>query len=378
MINSPLSVVCRTSNLRSDSRAQRIVLSQLSSHRVTYFGLTRGQGEHFLWSPERHFSHKLTYRLLSSPGHGGGYTIIWRLLFLQLNICFYLLKNRSRLVNVICCDLDSAFLPSLICCFLRINFIYDVFDFTFASRVPSSPHFFSKFLKGVFSLLELLVCLVSKKIILPTSSRLEQLPGLHKFSHKVSVVPNSPCVDQLTIKEPEASKINTFYFSLRHKYKIIITYVGTLQHHRNLDWLLNAVASLDNVCVVVAGTGPLYSFFRDSKQKNMFFRGQVIYNHALHMYHLSDFMFAGYTLNDSNNFYAAPNKLWESVCLRKRLLLNSSYIKSNIPYADHSLLSLYSSQDHLRCIISNSSTSSYSNVNYDPRFVSDSYFHNYS
>jgi glycosyltransferase involved in cell wall biosynthesis len=356
-------LVARTSNLISDSRCQRIVLFLSRDTEIIFWGLNRNN-DHKYPSPI-FLNRNVKFNLLNAPSHGSGLRSLPKIIYFQVLLCLFIFKNRSRLKYTVLCDLDTSLLTSLICFLLRIPIIYDIFDFTFASRIPSGFLGGPFLIKVIAIISELFVCILSCKIVLPTPRRIYQLPLLQNLRHKITHVPNSPSTDQLKISNQDRENVLKTIHPYLQSNKLIISYFGTLQNARNLDWLVESVSTSPNIILFIGGTGPLENYFRKLRTANIHFWGSVPYDQVILLYSYSHLLFAGYTISDSNNNYASPNKLWEAMVLGKPLLLNSTYLRSNIELDDTSGIIYYDSCSHLKTLLSTYTNYGSSNgVNY--------------
>ena len=233
------------------------------------------------------------------PGRfGGGIFNLLGLLVFNIWLFFKHMKIRPDLIHAF--DLDTV-LPALLASFILKNYvIYDIADWYADSRKIG-------FLRPVIEGLERWACKKARLVILPHENRLQQIGFTPQ---KLLIFYNAP-EDK---EEPCASLMHYpsgSYFA----------YVGILQQDRGIPQII-AAALAAGVNLIIAGFGPLADYCKDvaDREKRIIFCGKVSYNEALFIERNAIAILALYSPDLRNNHFAAPNKLYEAMMLKRPLI----------------------------------------------------------
>ncbi len=268
------------------------------------------------------------------------YMFVW-----WLHELMFLLKHHYDIVHA--CDFDTL-VPAIVSKMLKHNkVVYDIFDF-YSEALPSSiPSFVRKLVKRT----ELFCIQFTDATILVDESRFVQIKGAKV--KKLEIIMNCP-ID-----------ISADEFLIEERNIFTIFYGGTIAKDRGLDQLLNAIRGQDDICFIVAGTGPDLSTFEPmfSSMKNVLFIDWVNYKKYLHLTLEADAIFAYYDPVIPNNRLASSNKLFEAMMCAKPIIVNEETTMSElvqkadcgvvIPYNDTSKLRntlLYLKNNRYSCL----------------------------
>lgn len=219
---------------------------------------------------------------------------------------FKLLKRNKRNVDVIhSFDLDTG-LPTLI--FSKIfqkKYVYHIADFYIDSR-RGIPTFFKLILKK----LEFLVINNAENVIICTEQRMDQIKGSNP--KKLDVVHNTPVIPN----------INNIEIDIDDK-KLKITYIGTLTENRFIKELITTVQKNKEIYLTIGGMGPLEEWVNQNSKsfENINFIGKVDYEKSFEIYSKTDLIVALYDPNTPNHKFSAPNKIYESMALKKPIIV---------------------------------------------------------
>lgn len=249
------------------------------------------------------------YSLRSSYNQGGVRAVYHRIkwMFFVYN---YLRKNSKRILTVHACDLDAAF-PSVLYNFLnfkKMKVIFDIFDW-----YTSNFHNKNRLILLVFNLMERFTIRYADEYIICEPERIEQIP--YKLSKKELVLPNIPSFSDYSFLE----LVDKYKFN---DDKIVVSYVGGFSAERFLDELLD-IAERGLVNLLIAGYGDV----RLEKKcemlnslPNIKYFSKVDYKLGLNIMYNSDLIYAMYCKSNPNHLYAAPNKYYEAMLLKKPIL----------------------------------------------------------
>jgi len=268
-------------------------------------------------------SGRLPIRRIYFPGQfGGGFANILGLFMFDLWLFFQHLKVRPKIIHAF--DLDTV-LPALLASLILKNFVvYDIADWYADSRRVG-------FLRPVIENLERWACNKADLVVLPHEDRLQQLGFTPP---KLVIYYNSP-------SEVEALCANTG----SHPSGTYFAYVGVLQRDRGIPQMIEAALSA-NVMLIIAGFGPLSDYCKEaaSKEPGIIFCGKVSYGKALEIEGNALAILALYSPALRNNHFAAPNKLYEAMMLRRSLVTTNGislgrFVESEgigvaVPYGD--------------------------------------------
>lgn len=216
-----------------------------------------------------------------------------------------LFKERKNYKVIHCCDLDCLIQAIPMKIFGK-KIIFDIFDW-----YSDSLEINNKLLKSIIINLERISLRVSDYIIICEEEREGQINYKHK---KVFVLPNIPNLNVIK-KENIEKKEN----------RLKICYIGTFYNGRNIDIMLKACSELTTkVKLVIGGYGDrnLENLIEDYSKKfdNIEYVGKIEYKKALEFMWESDILYAMYCKINKNHIYAAPNKFYESLMLKKPII----------------------------------------------------------
>jgi len=212
---------------------------------------------------------------------------------------------------VIACDFD-AMIPSLLYgSFGRSSFIYNPHDFyadNFKKPIPD-------FVGSIVRFLEKRLVRRAKGLILPDISRVRQFSGSALPNHVVEVV-NAPtdivrdAVDLSRHDVPDGT--------------MIVFYGGQLSKHRGLQTLVDAVHGMSGVHLVIAGHGEHEDYIKwyIANHLNCTFIGRVSHLDIMRLTNACAVVAAMYDPAIPNHLFASPNKLYESMCYGKPIIVN--------------------------------------------------------
>lgn len=237
-----------------------------------------------------------------SKGEGFRKNII-SLLKYELFIFIFMLKNIKKYDIVHCCNLDSAFVSTIIAKLYLKKVIYDIYDDYADSH---------KCGKYIYNLIKKIDKFIQKKvdaIIICSDKRREQLGTKKK---PVYIIHNSPDV------HPE-EKENI----LKKEDEFKIAYVGNLCNDRMIMELIEIVLKHKNWKLLCGGAGVLENEIikLSSMRENIDFLGKMRYEDVINLENSCDVIPALYNPALINNTYAAPNKFYEAIFLGKPTIM---------------------------------------------------------
>ena len=298
----------RSNPVNPDSRVEKEVLALCKNdYEVSIFA----------WDRTKYYRNEVSYLKLENheikiervgikAGYGEGFKkTIWKLLYFQLKIFFFLFVNRNKVDIIHACDFDTALVCFICAKLFRKKIVYDIFDFYVdCCGVPN-------FLRNFILKCDLYIITHADAVIICSEKRKEQIKG--SIPKKLVIVENTP-----------PKKNNQGKLMNLNKNKIKIAYVGVLlPKDRMIEDLLKIVARRKELELHIAGFGFLETVIENYslKYENIFFYEKLSYERALLLEKSCDIMTALYNPNIKNHYYAAPNKFYEAMMLGKPLLM---------------------------------------------------------
>lgn len=240
---------------------------------------------------------------------------------------FFLLKDDSTVIHL--CDLDTLIPAIFVKLIRRVKICYTIYDF-YADNLQN-PLIVRKFIAFV----ERFGIRFTDVLFLVDECRYEQVKGAK--INKIVYIYNSP---------PD-------YFDAKQRQKsgavadITVFYAGLIHKSRGLEYMINAIQDLDNVKLIIAGTGSdkglLEKLSIDAK-KEIQYIGQIPYEKVIEKTMEADILFAFYDTIIPNNRYASPNKLFEAMMCGKPIIVSDGSSMANtvrrvncglvVPYGD--------------------------------------------
>jgi glycosyltransferase involved in cell wall biosynthesis len=171
--------------------------------------------------------------------------------------------------------------------------VYHIADFYADSRGEKYS-----ILKKMIKKLEFSIINTCDTTIICTEERKKQIAGSNP--NNLSVIHNTPIY-------------SVSHNNQRHNTNIKLTYVGALTKNRFILNIVDAINTTKEIDFTIAGSGSLEKKLREMKSEFITYLGKVDYSEALGLIKSSDLMIAMYDPKIRNHFYAAPNKIYESI-----------------------------------------------------------------
>ena len=229
----------------------------------------------------------------------------------------YLVKHRNEYEYIHACDFDTV-LPALCMKIFDKKVIFDIFDW-FSDEVRTGRWIIDR----TINFLEKYAVKKSDLVIICEKERLKQMGVIPS---RYIVIPNMPelSAPSLDLKNDEENS---------RKDEIKIAYVGGLVKDRGLLELLDVVQSMPRIKLEIAGFGE-ESIVRKLKKvakshANIKYDGKVSYKKAIEIMINADLIYAMYYKTNPNHIYAAPNKFYESIFLRKPIITTKGTLVGN-------------------------------------------------
>ena len=276
----------------SDTRVVKEINTYNKKHDVYYLGVGND-------ATKSHFSSEICLFNLVAGSHKSIITITKTLYSLSR----LLIKYKFEKVHVVDEQFYIFFAPLLV----NQHVILDVFDSYFLKLNKPYNNFF---------LLKRIVYALPKSIIVTDEQRLSLMPNF--VTHKVTVIPNVPnFVDYSNLIKSNSNMLRICYF-------------GTLSKDRGSSFLKSLVEEDDRVSVVAAG------WVSDDFTKDMIKHDRVSYIGVKKQEEVNriltvegDYLLAIYPVNNINNIYASPNKIYDSFQTFTPLIINEEVLVSS-------------------------------------------------
>lgn len=262
------------------------------------------------WVNKEHYDF---FRYKAGIAQGGLKAIVNH--FKWMRFVYRYLNKHKDLTTIHACDLNSAF-PAALYKKLhnkKVILIFDACDWFSANFVGN------RLLRRIFDKMERFTYKWCDKLIICEPEREEQIQ--FDLREKPLVMPNIPEIDISLITEVQ----DKYKFDNKN---LTLAYMGLLSNNRFLLELLT-LAEKGSFNLLIAGDGN-----KDLMEKctalngknNVKYFGRVDMKEGLNMENAADIIYAMYCKKVPNNIYAAPNKYYEALLLRKPLITTKGTI----------------------------------------------------
>ena len=250
----------------------------------------------------------------SKYNQGGVAAIIDRLKWM-----WFILKTLFSLhadLRIHACDLDAAF-PAAVYKMLssrKTYLLFDVFDW-----ITDTLYNQGKIVSAAFRFMEWLSVRKADHIIICEPERIKQIP--YNIQGRFSVLQNIPSFSTTDfLYDDKCYHFDNDLFTL--------VYVGGFASNRCLRELIEgAVQGVYNLNIAGYGdeeTTQLLELHKDCP--HIHYYGKVAYADGLRIMYNSDLIYAMYSKQTPNHFYAAPNKYYEAMFVGKPLITTNGII----------------------------------------------------
>ncbi|MCK9150786.1 glycosyltransferase family 4 protein [Methanobacterium alcaliphilum] len=286
-----------------------------------------------VWDRQNNLNDKYPYTI-HKFGLNAPYDTFTALLYLPLWWIYelmFLLKHDYDVVHS--CDLDTLY-PSIIAKLLKGNkLFYTIYDF-YANNFPDmKPYFLSKLVRKIVSAVEKWGIGFTDTLFLTDENRYSEVKGA-KVNNVVYIY-NSPPDILENIERPSGDNLKIFYG-------------GGILKQRGINYMVEAVEGLDNVKLLIGGSGPDAEDFKEyssDEEGKIYYMGWLpTYEDILDRTIESDLLFRFLDPKIPRAKYDSPNKVFEAMMCGKPIIVNkemgiSRIIKKEecgetVPYAD--------------------------------------------
>jgi len=224
---------------------------------------------------------------------------------------FFLLRHETKVVHP--CDFDTLVPAILVKLIKRIPLCYTIYDFyadILPAQVPGA-------LRRLVRFAEKLALRFVDVLFLVDKSRYAQVRGAR--INRIEYIYNSPedCFQPGPGSEHAAK---------------VVFYAGYLDKTRGLEEMINAVRGLDDIRLIIAGTGSARDIIEHNlmEMDNLQYLGQIPYGEVIANSLDADILCAFYDPAIPSNRYASPNKLFEAMMCGKPIIVNEGVTASKI------------------------------------------------
>lgn len=224
----------------------------------------------------------------------------------------FLVKHKARVYHA--CDFDTLF-PALVAARITgAKLFYSILDF-YANNIPTdSLGRAGKLVRQTVEALENACIGFTDVVAIADDSRRAEIQGAR--TKRLIVLYNSP--EDLPKEEPIEPK--------RGPQKLVVFYAGLLiRDVRGIDQMIEAIERVDDVTLVLAGSGPDESYFRELafETNRLQFLGWIPrYQDVLREEMNSDVLFRFSDPKHPKTKYESPNKLFEAMMCAKPIIVS--------------------------------------------------------
>jgi len=229
-------------------------------------------------------------------------------------ITLQLLKRKMDILHAI--NLDSIFPVIIVGKLKNTPVIYEMYD------VIEDTIILPKWLRKIVVFIDKFLMAVVDAVIIVDEIRIKELGGIP--NNNTVVIYNSP-PKIIGIEDSLVTKGDVF----------TIFYAGTLNRKRlaHLDKMFRAMRDLDNVKLVIAGSGDQVEEIQkweDRYPEKIEYLGSISYNEVIKRTSMADLLFALYDPAIRINKYGSPNKLFEAMMCGKPIIVSEGTSMADI------------------------------------------------
>ena len=202
----------------------------------------------------------------------------------------------------------------------RVKLYYTIYDF-YASHLPNGfPRYLRKLIRIQVAFIEKYGIGFTDALFLVDESRYEEVKGAQ--IKKLEYIYNTPPDSMQNYNVEQQSSNNDF----------LIFYGGLLHKSRGLEYMIGAVKVIDNVKLIIAGTGVDVDIIKKATQQTnkINYIGYISYEKLIKYTMQADLLFAFYDPSVPNNKRASPNKLFEAMMCGKPIIVSDGSSMTNI------------------------------------------------
>ncbi|MEQ2678554.1 glycosyltransferase family 4 protein [Enterocloster citroniae] len=293
-----------------DSRLEKEVYSLSKKYSVSVFGWDReNKYKKVSKSENKVFGKKIIFYHVGIPApNGEGFSKLLLPLLKFWSAEYKFLINKKDSFDIIhACDFDTALIAFLAAKRLNKKIVYDIFDYY------AESHKAPKIIKYLIKKIDTFVISKSDATIICSELRRKQI-GMAKPNNLI-VIHNTP-IENKSLQE------GTEDLNYCNR-KIRLVYVGLLSDDRFLENISNVICSRKDIEWHIGGWGKLDNYFKklSEQYKNIIYYGMMPYTDVLKLEKKCDLMTAIYDPNLPNHTYAAPNKFYEALMIKKPLIM---------------------------------------------------------
>ena len=247
---------------------------------------------------------KFNYICIQAPIGEGFKKMFFPLIHFWCKVFVYIFMHKNEYDVIHACDFDTAF-PLLFIHHLP-TVVYDIFDYY------ADTHKSPKIIEKTIRKFENIIIRKSNAVIICSEERKMQI--YPEQPQNLIVIHNSPSFDNIAETALEVRKNVT---------RCSIAYVGSLSEERFLKEIADVIISRNDVELHIGGIGVLEKYFLELSKKydNIIYYGHMEYKDVLSLESQCDLMTAIYDPSMPNHKYAAPNKFYESLMLKKPVIM---------------------------------------------------------
>lgn len=226
----------------------------------------------------------------------------------QASLIKWLFKHYHEYDAIHACDLDTAILSIIVAKLKKKLFIYDVFDYYCDNH--SLPSIVDKVARKI----DTAILNSSDCVILCSEMRIQQIaPAKPKA---ISIIHNSPPISFLENDKSNSELLGTSGL-------VRIVYMGSLVKDRFIIEIIDVIGKRTDCELHIGGYGPIQDQIEEmsSMYPNVYWYGKLKYSEVLKIEKNCDIMTALYSPDVENHKYAAPNKFYESLMLKKPVIM---------------------------------------------------------
>ncbi len=219
---------------------------------------------------------------------------------------YFLLKNNFDIVHA--CDLDTLW-PAIIAKSINRNrLFYTIYDF-YAHTIPNGfLQIFRNVLKAFIKYLEISGIQFAENLFLVDKSRFDEVKSA-KINNLIYIYNSPP--DYFKHEKQKARNYTKIFYG------------GSITKDRGIELILEAIKDLDDIKLVIAGTGDETIIQKIIKNEKSEYLGWLSYKDLITKSLEADILFRFSDPSNPRTKTASPNKLFEAMMCGKPIIMNS-------------------------------------------------------
>ena len=286
-------------NVDNDGRVKRSIISLKEDYKINLFSFSKRKD--YSIKDVNIEKIKLHYFIKHPP---------FKIIYFMLIFIIRIIKSKPHIVYLH--DYYFAGVGKIIKIFSSALIVYDAHEIIIPMKTEKP-----NLRKMIFYYLEKKSIKYFNQIICANSKRALIMKNHYKLDKTPIVIHNYPKISKENISDKSTLLFNYSQLEMLDNELTTFVYQGFISPGRELDKIFEIVLQIPNTQLLILGGGDaehikiLKKHFVQKGYENVYFLGLVPPNHMYGILKYCDFGIISYSMNDYNNIYCAPNKIFE-------------------------------------------------------------------